>query len=88
MKYFDYYLTAPNEEMLRAAIPDGFLGVFDFIGTIYTLAIVDDEGNVTSEPTAVDGYHANMRLPEGVDVPESLNPYLINKPQYPKRVWA
>jgi hypothetical protein len=33
------------------------------------------------------GYCANLRLPAGVDVPQSLLPYLIDKPAFPQRVW-
>lgn len=83
MTWTDYYLKAPSKEAFDDALPDGWAydygshtEALDVVGVIY-----DEEGNPR------DGYHANLRL-RGVEVPESLKPFLIDAPLNPKRVWA
>jgi hypothetical protein len=67
-------------------------GAIDVVGTIYNDdAVFDEEGEMTSAPTAKDGWHVNVRL-RGYDTgydtfPEVLNTYIV-EPQTPSRVFA
>ena len=79
MSYDDYYLKATTQEELISAVPEDLCGVLDTIGTIYH----DEDTN----PVAVPGFHANLRMKKGAAVPESLQPFLIPEPQIKKRVW-
>lgn len=54
----------------------------DIIGTIYTPAVLDAEGNVTTEPQAIPGWHINM--PEAVAGWEQHQVF----PETPMRVYA
>jgi hypothetical protein len=63
----------------------------DIVGLIVdTPAELDEEGEVTSEATYVDGVHANIRLMPGeTELVEGLNDYLVEPtPVTPARVWA
>jgi hypothetical protein len=78
-------------------------GAIDVVGVIYNDdAVFDEEGEVTSPPTAKDGWHVNVRvrpqydtvIVEGekdtlvdVTLPEVLNTYIV-EPQTPSRVFA
>lgn len=31
----------------------------DELGTLYTAPVVDSNGNITTQPTAIEGYHVN-----------------------------
>ena len=63
-------------------------GAIDVVGTIYNDdAVFDEEGEMTSAPTAKDGWHVNVRV-RGYDTfPEVLNTYIV-EPQTPSRVFA
>ena len=63
-------------------------GAIDVVGVIYNDdAVFDEEGEVTSPPTAKDGWHVNVRV-RGYDTfPEVLNNYIV-EPQTPSRVFA
>ena len=63
-------------------------GAIDVVGTIYNDdAVFDAEGEMTSAPTAKDGWHVNVRV-RGYDTfPEVLNTYIV-EPQTPSRVFA
>ncbi len=63
----------------------------DIIGLIVdTPAELDEEGEVISEATYVDGVHCNLRvLPGESELVERLNDYLCDPtPATPARVWA
>lgn len=71
-------------------------GAIDVVGTIYNDdAVFDEEGEMTSAPTAKDGWHVNVRVkpqyePETLEdktLPEVLNTYIV-EPQTPSRVFA
>lgn len=78
-------------------------GAIDVVGVIYNDdAVFDGEGEMTSPPTAKDGWHVNVRvrpqydtvIVEGekdtlmdVTLPEVLNNYIV-EPQTPSRVFA
>ena len=76
-------------------------GAIDVVGTIYNDdAVFDAEGEMTSAPTAKDGWHVNIRLKSkiafaeneddpdvDVTLPEVLNTYIV-EPQTPGRVFA
>ena len=74
-------------------------GAIDVVGVIYNDdAVFDEEGEMTSPPTAKDGWHVNVRVrsklistgektSEDVSLPEALNTYIVN-PQTPSRVFA
>jgi len=63
-------------------------GAIDVVGVIYNDdAVFDEEGEMTSPPTAKDGWHVNVRE-RGYDTfPEVLNNYIV-EPQTPSRVFA
>ena len=63
-------------------------GAIDVVGVIYNDdAVFDEEGEMTSPPTAKDGWHVNVRV-RGCDTfPEVLNNYIV-EPQTPSRVFA
>ena len=63
----------------------------DIVGLIVdTPAELDEEGEVISEATYVDGVHCNLRvLPGESELVERLNDYLCDPtPVTPARVWA
>jgi hypothetical protein len=73
-------------------------GAIDVVGTIYNDdAVYDEEGEMTSAPTAKDGWHVNVRVraeyeigeDTSVDIslPAVLNTYIV-EPQTPSRVFA
>jgi len=63
----------------------------DVVGLIVdTPAELNEEGEVTSEATYVDGVHCNLRvLPSESELVEGLSDYLVEpSPVTPARVWA
>ena len=76
-------------------------GAIDVVGVIYNDdAVFDEEGEITSPPTAKDGWHVNVIVrpkivsaeneddPDvDVSLPEVLNTYIV-EPQTPSRVFA
>lgn len=63
-------------------------GAIDVVGTIYNDdAVFDEEGEMTSAPTAKDGWHVNVRVRGYDNLPEVLNTYIV-EPQTPSRVFA
>jgi hypothetical protein len=70
----DYYLKAQTKEEFEAS---GFVG--DYFDERMALVVVGEINGA---------YLANLRLREGVDVPDSLKPFLIDAPEHPARVFA
>ena len=78
-------------------------GAIDVVGTIYNDdAVFDEEGEMTSPPTAKDGWHVNVRVrpqyefddsapkdqqQSDISLPAVLNTYIV-EPQTPSRVFA
>lgn len=58
----------------------------DTIGTIYTGGEWDADGNVVTEPVALDGWHVNIRLLPSEDA-DALKPYEVQV-STPIRVWG
>jgi hypothetical protein len=58
----------------------------DTIGTIYEGGEWDKEGNVITEPAALQGWHVNVRVVAGEDG-EPLQQFSVI-PQSPRRVWG
>jgi hypothetical protein len=57
----------------------------DVVGRIVaTPAELDAEGSVVSETTFADGWHVNWRG----ELPEALQPFVIDAPDTPARRWA
>lgn len=87
--FHDYYLCAPDEATLRAALYDEegnqlIDGDIDLIGTISEpTGETDEEGNPLFE--AVAGYHANLRRRE--PLPEGELSGLLVTPETPSCVW-
>lgn len=54
----------------------------DIIGIIYTSAVLDAGGNVTTEPQAIPGWHINV--PEAIEGWEQYRVF----PETPMRVYA
>lgn len=97
MSYTDYYLKAPTQEAFEAACPwmgeDGVITdshnhAMSIVGILSYGGEYDREGNETKAPTVVEGYHVNLRLRDGVALPESLVPFVVSRPLYPKRIFA
>lgn len=93
MKYVDHFLKFPNQDAYQAVIPEsGWPNVtLDPIGAIYRQTgqtTVDENGWPIPEIEETDGYHVNVRVPDGVGLPEPLKPFEIEAPQHPKRVFA
>ena len=58
----------------------------DTIGIIYTGGEWDEEGNVVTEPVAMDGWHVNVRVVAGEDAkPLKAYEVAVNSPL---RVWG
>jgi hypothetical protein len=68
----DHYLKFTDESEM--------LAVFSEAKVLHA----DDDGNVTSEATFIDGWHVNWRG----ELPESLEAHEIESPTTPARVWA
>ena len=91
----DYYLKAADEtEMMTALTAAGATSdrshdyALDVIGTIYQPTgntLTDEEGTEYQGMEAVDGWHANYR---GEALPDELQPFEIDAPSTPVRVWA
>lgn len=86
------FLRFPDEAtFLSAAAPytddEGNINLpnLDVIGTIYEGGEYDAEGTVISPPVAVPGWHVNMA---GSTVPPEFEPYVIERPEHPYRVFA
>ena len=58
----------------------------DTIGVIYKGGEWDTEGNVITEPVALDGWHVNVALLDGEDA-DALAPFAI-VPTNPVRIWG
>ena len=58
----------------------------DTIGVIYEGGEWDEEGNVITEPAALDGWHVNVRVVAGEDA-EALEAYAVTVAS-PMRVWG
>ncbi len=95
-----YRYEDPETEAVSYSVSPGAI---DVVGVIYNDdAVFDEEGEMTSPPTAKDGWHVNVRvrpqydtvIVEGekdtlvdVTLPEVLNTYIV-EPQTPSRVFA
>lgn len=64
--------------------------VFDRVGTIFrdTGQTFEVNGEVRPILEATEGYHVNVRVADGVSLPEALEQFVIPAPANPKRVWA
>lgn len=80
-----YRYEDPETEVVYYSVSPGAI---DVVGVIYNDdAVFDEEGEMTSPPTAKDGWHVNVRV-RGYDTfPEVLNNYIV-EPQTPSRVFA
>jgi len=80
-----YRYEDPETEAVHYSVSPGAI---DVVGVIYNDdAVFDEEGEMTSPPTAKDGWHVNVRV-RGYDTfPEVLNNYIV-EPQTPSRVFA
>lgn len=84
----DYYIKTNDFGQFMSLLPaewlteDGFLDAsfhhaFDYLGTIFA-----------QDGQAIAGCHINLRLRATHPMPDSLTPFLIDTPAYPKRVFA
>jgi hypothetical protein len=82
---FDAEIIQADEDG-NAIVPPYHKGAaIDVVGLIVDApAVIDDDGNVITPATFVDGWHVNWRG----DLPESLQGYAIDAPATPARVWA
>lgn len=95
----DYYLKFPDKATADAIlfeqvnVPDTETQRFrnryqntDVIGIIYEGGEWDAEGNTITPPTALDGWHVNIRLMSTEDA-TPLDAFKVI-PTRPRRVWA
>ena len=78
-----------NEQEVIILVPDLTKPLYrniDTIGVIYEGGEWDAEGNVITEPTALDGWHCNVRVVAGENA-DALAPYKIDV-STPMRVWG
>ncbi len=83
--------TDPENPVAKAWEEQQIFRNTDIVGLIVdTPAELDEEGEVISEATYVDGVHCNLRvLPGESELVERLNDYLCDPtPVTPARVWA
>jgi hypothetical protein len=57
----------------------------DVIGVITEGGEWDEDGNVITEPVALEGWHVNVRL-VGEDG-SALEPFMV-EPEHPRRIWG
>ncbi|MNO98039.1 hypothetical protein D3C76_897700 [compost metagenome] len=90
-----YYLTFPSERKGRSLLLplfgiDGELAeaseshALHIIGTLYEESIPTEEGAEPEAPTALSGWHVNLRYDS--ELPESLRPF-ETYPKTPSVVW-
>lgn len=83
------FLRFPTEQAFTDATAthrdeDGNLTIsLDVIGLIFEGGEYDDEGNVITPPTQLEGYHVNA-----VEIPEDWQEYVIDRPKNPHRIFA
>jgi hypothetical protein len=58
----------------------------DVIGVIYEGGEWDEDGEVVTEPVALDGWHVNVRV-VSAESAEPLFPFAVT-PEHPRRVWG
>jgi hypothetical protein len=58
----------------------------DVLGILYEGGEWDEDGEVISEPVALEGWHVNVRVVDGED-PGRLEEYEVT-PQNPRRIWG
>ena len=93
-----YRYEDPETEAVYYSVSSGAI---DVVGVIYNDdAVFDEEGEMTSPPTAKDGWHVNVRLRKNVEWNDQTNTYddltlsgtgldtYIVEPQTPSRVFA
>lgn len=89
----DYYLKFSDEADFQENMPENMKSpagdnfATDIIGVIYRDATYDEEGEMLTPPIATEGFHVNLRMVNAV-LPAALEPYSIEAPTNPKRVWA
>lgn len=80
----DIYLKANNQAELEAALPPEWLE--QLYGTSFALDIPGVLYDAAGHPRP--GYHANLRLLNGVQLPPALAALVIDEPSHPYRVFA
>ncbi|MDF1733205.1 MAG: hypothetical protein P1U49_17010 [Minwuia sp.] len=82
-EFVNHYLKFPDEAT-AANVLDG-VGIaltptpdqdIDFVGTVWSTAELDDNGDVTVPATAMAGWHVNLRL-RNTDLPTALVPFSL-----------
>jgi hypothetical protein len=95
----DRFIKAPSETDFIAALPADWLDngapilfsedvAMDVLGTIYSGGTFDVQGNVLTPPTAIAGWHVNMRVRDGTVLPVALAAFEVAEPAFPKRVFS
>ena len=104
MNFHDYFLKCATQEQantllesagLQVASDDGYIPADSIsiyhVGVISTGGEWDDEGNEIVPPTALDGWHVNLRLREPLteDQLSALDGLLVDpSPSTPYCVWG
>ena len=89
----DHYLRFADAAQAEAELAAAGLALaggpdhgIDPVGTVWSDAVLDGNGDVVTAAAALDGYHANLRLLTG-SLPTSLESFVVN-PSSPFRVFA
>jgi len=82
-EFVNHYLKFPDEAAAAYALdatgiaptatPDQDI---DFVGTIWSMAVLDGNGDVIVPSTVVAGWHVNLRL-RNADLPTALAPFRL-----------
>ena len=81
-----FYITVVDEEGVESEVLHAYTADYaiDVIGTFYNDdGVYDDEGNETTPPTPMAGWHVNYLG----GLPEGWNAYEVT-PERPKRIFA
>lgn len=83
----DYYLKFNNKQecdiALSTIINDSIS--IDILGDLSTSLVIDEDGLELQKAVTIAGWHVNIRSP--IELPEILIPYVLPKPNNPRRSW-
>ena len=82
-----FYVTVADEEGVESEVLQAYTAerAIDVVGTLYNDdGVYDEEGNETTPPTPMAGWHVNYL---GDDMPDGWNAHEVT-PEQPKRIFA
>lgn len=83
VEFVNHYLKFPDEATAAYALDGAGIALtptpdqdIDFVGTVWSTAVLDDNGDVVVPATAMTGWHVNLRL-RNTDLPTALVPFSL-----------